>query len=103
MRKASLEGMMSQSAKFALTEAFDYFVVPSGAGELTEGAFNNERCVRAVAYLLHYCSENGNRDLDGSSAQGLGLVLEQCARRIALAEARREWLREHAQEERQGQ
>ena len=94
---------MSQSMKFALTEAFDYFAVPNSAGELTEGAFNNERCVRAVAYLLHYCSENGNRDVDGSSALGLGLVLEQCAGKIALAEERRRWLREHTQEERQGQ
>ena len=81
-------------AKFTIDEAFNFFCTPydSGQGEIE---FQNERCVRSVAYLLHYASDYGNKDVRGGVADGLGDVLEKCASGIALGRERQEWLREH--------
>jgi hypothetical protein len=85
---------------FTLEDAFDFFSVSPG-GERTDSEFQNERCVRAVAFLLHYCSEYGNEAMEGSAAHGLGLVLQKCAGNIAYAVAHHDWVREAESSKRQ--
>jgi len=75
---------------YTLEQAFDYFHGPTE--ECPE--FQNERAVRAIAFLLHYFSEEGNEDVDGYVAHGLGQALEISAAKIAQASARRLYLRE---------
>lgn len=81
-------------AKFTIEDAFNFFRTPydSDRGEIE---FQNERCVRSVAYLLHYACDYGNKDLRGDIASGLGHVLEKCASDIALGIGRQTFLREH--------
>jgi hypothetical protein len=67
--------------KYTLEEAFDYFNIPDD--EPGQCELNNERCVRAAGFLLHYCSEHGNENVHGFIAHGLGVVLEKCASNIA--------------------
>ncbi|HXN99303.1 MAG TPA: hypothetical protein VN881_09540 [Candidatus Acidoferrales bacterium] len=38
-----------------------------------------ERGIRSVAFLLKYMSEDGNEEIEGYVAQGLGLCLDFCA------------------------
>jgi hypothetical protein len=80
--------------KFTIADAFNFFRTPydSDRGEIE---FQNERCVRSVAYLLHYASDFGNKDVGAAVVDGLGRVLEKCAADIALGIARQAWLREH--------
>jgi hypothetical protein len=80
-------------AKYSIEDAFNYFNAPYGS-DRGEGEFQNERCVRSVAYLLHYLSNYGNSDVDGSAVTGLGRALEACAEEMARAVGRQEWLRE---------
>lgn len=79
-------------AKYSIAEAFDYFNTPDGE-QPSASHFNNERCIRAVAFLLHHCSQYGNEDVQGFIAHGLGHVLEQCASDIDRVERCPEWLR----------
>ena len=69
--------------RYTLEQAFDYF--NSGPDDEFED-FNNERCVRAVAFLLHYCSEMGNENMHGYAAHGLGHVLDRCANQMGWAD-----------------
>ena len=62
--------------KFTLAEAFDH--------ELSE-AVNLEKAVRAVGFLLHFCSDIGNRDVNGWLAEGLGHVLDFTANHFTYA------------------
>jgi len=65
--------------KFTLAQAFDYFFEPSG--HVSEDV-NLERAVRAVGFLLHWCSNMGNDSIEGNSAHGLGHILEFTADQI---------------------
>jgi hypothetical protein len=76
--------------KYTIEQAFNYFYGPEEDAKCEE--FNNERGVRAVAYLLTYCSQYGNESLDGDAAMGLARVLKCCASEIARSEIRRQWL-----------
>lgn len=78
-----------QPEKFTLAQAFDYFWEPSGH---PSEDVNLERAVRAVGFLLHWCSDMGNDPLEGHSAHGLGHILEFTADQItqAFGDQRRE-------------
>jgi hypothetical protein len=65
--------------KFTLAHAFDYFYEPDG-DEIT---INIERATRAVAFLMHWCSEMGNDDVEGRSVTGLAHILERIASEVA--------------------
>lgn len=62
--------------KFTMQEAFDYYCSRAG-GELHRD--NNERALRAVAFLLHHCTDIGNESLDGHAANGIAFLLEYLA------------------------
>jgi hypothetical protein len=85
--------------RFTLADAFDYFEIPDDDYP-SESELNNERCVRAVAFLLHYCSEHGNEPIEGFAAHGLAKVLEKCAAYISHVKAHREWLKKNEPNER---
>lgn len=74
--------------KYTIDQAFDYFYGSEDECNL----LNSERGVRAVAYLLTYCSEMGNEPLDGDAAVGLARILNYCASDLARLEIRRQWL-----------
>jgi hypothetical protein len=80
-----------QPPKYTIAEAFDYFHGPTE--EEGNSEFQNERCVRSVAYLLEYLSNHGNQAVPGDEASGLGGVLASCADHMSRATVRREWLR----------
>ena len=67
--------------RFTIEDAFDYLSTPA----CNESELQNERCVRAVAFLLHYCSEVGNEEVQGFAAHGLAHILEKCASNMARA------------------
>jgi hypothetical protein len=83
----------TQPTKYTIADAFNYFCGPTE--ERGGSEFQNERCVRSVAYLLEYLSNHGNSDVAGTEVSGLGGVLAFCADAMARAIAHREWLREH--------
>ena len=87
-------GSEQAEKRYTLEEAFDYFMTPPDENPDTS-QINNERCIRAVAFLLHYCSNHGNDDVYGWTAHGLGYVLEQCASDVRRPDEHRKWLREH--------
>ena len=89
----------AEPQRFTLADAFDYFEIPDDDYP-SESELNNERCVRAVAFLLHYCSEHGNEPIEGSAAHGLAKVLEKCAADISHVKAHREWLKKNEPNER---
>jgi hypothetical protein len=66
--------------KYSVEQAFDYFYGPTSSD--AHDKLNQERAIRAVAFLLTYCSEHGNRSLDGFAANGLARILELSATRI---------------------
>jgi hypothetical protein len=72
--------------RFTVEDAFSPCLDP-------HGHFSLERSIRAVAFLLNWTTENGNRSLDGNAAAGLGRILD----RIACEAAR---LGERAEQER---
>jgi len=75
---------VSREPRYTLDEAFDYFNIPDDTHhEPNTYPLNHERCIRAVAFLLHYCSAHGNENVSGFVAHGLGHVLEECASNIA--------------------
>jgi hypothetical protein len=59
---------------YTVEQAFDYFYGPTSSDARTE--LNDERAIRAVAFLLSYCSEHGNQSIDGNAANGLARILE---------------------------
>lgn len=67
--------------KCTLEQAFNYLWQPVPDDE--EKDFNVERATRAVAFLLHWCSELGNEPINGNAANGLGYILEQVASEVA--------------------
>ncbi len=67
--------------KYTMEKAFDYFYGPTSSDAHTE--LNDERAIRAVAFLLSYCSEHGNQNVDGWAANGLARILELRATRTA--------------------
>jgi len=81
-RKKRIKARRSaQPAKYTVAQAFDYFYGPRSRGE--HDALNHERGIRAVAFLLTYCSEIGNEMIDGNATNGLARILEFCATRNA--------------------
>jgi hypothetical protein len=62
--------------KYTLAEAFDFLF---NVGTDTMGVLNFERAIRAVSFLLQWCSETGNEDVQGHIANGLGYILEHTA------------------------
>jgi hypothetical protein len=81
--------------RFTLQDAFDFFSYPPGRGrDDTNTEFENERCVRAVALLLHYMSGEGSEDVGGVTASGLANILQKCSGDIARAASVRERERE---------
>jgi len=69
----------AQPEKYTVAQAFDYFYGPHSSDE--HDTLNDERALRAVAFLLTYCSQQGNQLLDGNAANGLARVVEFCAAR----------------------
>lgn len=69
-----------QSAKYTIVQAFDFFFGPQDRDAHEQ--FNDERGIRAVAFILTYCSQIGNNVVDGYAANGLARILEYCASRI---------------------
>jgi hypothetical protein len=68
--------------KFTLAQAFDYYY---GVGSSEQCDYlNDERSIRAAAFLLTYCSQHGNEMIDGNAANGLARILEHCASRMAM-------------------
>jgi hypothetical protein len=72
--------------KFTLEEAFDFYYTP-GEDDSVYRPLNYERAVRAVGFLLHWCSEMGNRDVCGVAANGLGHVLYYTADQLKQVKA----------------
>jgi len=68
--------------KFTIEEAFNFFLDPTGASGDWE-LLNIERATRAIAFLLHFCSEHGNQPVNGWTAHGLGHALELIADQAA--------------------
>lgn len=69
--------------QIALQDAFDpTFQIAESS--LAQAEIDNERCARAVSFLLAYSSESGNQSLDGLAAIGLSRILDNCGRGIAL-------------------
>ena len=77
---------------YTIADAFQYFEIPEEDDGPENSPLNNERCVRAVAFLLHYCSTHGNERVDGFIAEGLAEVLEQCASKTDYSGRFRKWL-----------
>lgn len=74
--------------KYTVAEAFNFLTIDSSM-ETVDGWFHQERCIRAVAFLLHYCGER--EDMQSPIiADGLGYVLDTCATDLARAACRRE-------------
>jgi hypothetical protein len=68
---------------------------PTGIGVINDTAreeLNLERGIRSVAFLLSYVSENGNAEVNGFIAEGLGRCLSFCAKESArLSSFHRRW------------
>lgn len=84
---------LPRKEKFTLAEAFDYFHIPGGDFP-EESSLNDERCVRAVAFLLHYCSDHGNEPITAMAAEGLAHILEFAGKNVAHTASRRNKARE---------
>jgi hypothetical protein len=76
--------------KYTIEQAFNYFYGPEENVECEQ--FNTERGIRAVGYLLTFCSQYGNEALEGDAAVGLARILECCASELARSKSRRQWL-----------
>jgi hypothetical protein len=74
--------------QIALQDAFDP-TFQFAESSLAQDEIDNERCARAVSFLLAYSSEFGNEPLAGDAALGLSRILDNCARGIALAARKR--------------
>jgi hypothetical protein len=74
--------------QIALQDAFDP-AFQFAESNLAQAEIDNERCVRAVGFLLAYSSDFGNEPLEGEAAIGLSRILDNCARGIALAARQR--------------
>jgi hypothetical protein len=72
----------SEQPKYTIAQAFDYYYGPTGMDEHEQ--FNDERGIRAAAYLLSYCSQHGNEMVDGNAVNGLARILEFCASRVGF-------------------
>src|SRR5271170_3442240 len=83
----------TEPKKYTVEQAFDYSIAPLREDD-GENEFQNERCARSIAFLLHYLSKYGNEGVDGITASGLGNALEQCAHNMAHAAARQALRRE---------
>ena len=74
--------------QIALQDAFDpTFQIAESS--LAQAEIDNERCARAVSFLLTYSSDFGNQPLDGNIAFGLSRILDNCARGIAFTARQR--------------
>ena len=73
---AAVQVPRQEEPKCSLEEAFSWFYEFDG---MDQGAVNLERGVRAVAFLLTWCSEIGNEPVDGNAANGLARILDCCA------------------------
>ena len=60
-------------------QAFDYFYEPDGRDRED---VDDERALRAVAFLLHWASEIGNQAPNSNLVNGLGFALEMFADRF---------------------
>jgi hypothetical protein len=65
---------------YTVKQAFDYFYGPTSSD--AHESLNDERAIRAVAFLLTYCSAQGNETVDGFAANGLARILELRAARV---------------------
>lgn len=65
--------------RWTLAEAFDYFHLTDEKLAPDSNPLNQERAVRAVAFLLHYMSQHSNMEVAGAVANGLAEVLEHAA------------------------
>lgn len=71
---------------YTLQGAFDYNDIPvTGDEEPSSSELNHERSIRAVGFLLHYCSVHGNEKVHGQILDGLGHVLDETASRISFS------------------
>jgi hypothetical protein len=74
--------------KWTMEEAFDNLCETNGNRE----ELNLERGIRSVAFLLSYVSEDGNTEVDGFIAEGLGKCLSFCAKEsVRLRSFRPRW------------
>ncbi len=83
----ALPNVQKPGVIFTLEEAFNYFHLPA-KGNAEASKLNNERCIRAVAFLLYYSTgESGADDLPGVTAHTLARVLETCASALRRIES----------------
>ena len=73
-------GKRYRTSRYTIRQAFDFFYGPDNRERHRQ--FNDERALRAVAFLLTYGSDIGNEFLDGNAANGLARILELCAERM---------------------
>jgi hypothetical protein len=78
-----------EETKYSIVQAFDYFYGPKDMDEHAQ--LNDERGIRAAAFLLTYSSQHGNEVVDGNAANGLARILEYCATRIGFSPRPPEW------------
>jgi hypothetical protein len=74
--------------QIALQDAFDP-AFRLADSEIVQAEIDNERCARAVSFLLAYSSDFGNEPLAGDAAVGLSSILDNCARGIAFTATQR--------------
>jgi hypothetical protein len=83
LRKAAQE-------RYTIAEAFNFFCCPIGAPASDDEAcqvFEFDRALRALAFLLHWFSEEGNKDLEGTLADQFGQMLTYAADRFSYIQA----------------
>lgn len=54
------------------------------ADDPDEAAFDLERALRSVVFLLDYASGRGNKRLEATASQGLSQILRECADDVRL-------------------
>lgn len=71
-----------QAASAAATVSENAPINPASFWISNDFSLNNEKVIRSIACVLTILSETGNKDIEGSTAYGLSLALEQVADRI---------------------
>jgi hypothetical protein len=67
--------------KYTIEQAFNFYFTARD-DDVFYSQLNLERALRAVAFLLHWCSNTGNEPVEGNAANGLGYILEFTASQI---------------------
>jgi hypothetical protein len=66
--------------RYTLAEAFDYFHLIDESIDPSSNPLNQERAIRAVAFLMEWMSQHANENVPGCAAHGLAAILEYTVR-----------------------